>query len=1161
MSIRSRLCVCLLLVLVGARSTAAQTGTTAINFDSQPGDYIGQGLEQTWTDAQLTFSASTSADRSLVTISANAPGFSTWWTLDFSAPEGTPLAPGVYEYATRHPFQEDHLNGLDVSGSGRGCNESVGRFRVHEVVIDAAGAVTRFAADFEQHCEGGSPALFGAVRYRSTRASLNPFDGAYPVYSIYMDDAVNGYVIGPGIDCGAGRTDCDETFPNRTTIALTAVPNPGYVFLGWSGFDCVGVATVSVDVNRAKFCRPVFNAAPGVPGTEEPNYATDAAFLDGPFSSWDIGPPGGRTKFVFVPPYSRLFVESAATTHVNIGIAHPAISHAVVRFAAAAGASLAPGLYHPAGVDPAGVAPRLQLTYQNLACGDPGGRFRIHEIAFAGPTLSVFSADFEATCGSGRTFTGSIRYNATRASLLPFDGVYPSPTVTVFATVGGYVTSLSGIDCGDGGRSDCEEPFEPAAIVTLQATASPGYQFFGWGGVCSGTNPIATITVNTSGRCMAVFSPVDAAPSHPFGNDFLLVDRSGATPSRTLFLPPDAGLRSTGFGSRISFTAAGMFQSSTLMFEIPSGRIVAGDYDALAATGITLGVPGCFGNRGFFRVYQAEYNPDGTVASFAADFEGYCSSGATSYVAGAVRYRASRDVITPFDGAYPVVRLATAPSPYGRVVAPGIVCGPPAGDCAEIYGAATLQPIQATPNAGYAFAGWTGDCSGGSYTQLLVERARWCEPLFRAVQAGLLEDPRLARGSVTIQSQPGEPIGGGIATTYLTDSWSIFSFSPRRSVTVTPFNTDWRMEFRAPSPGVLGPGSYLGAVGVSGPAASPGLSIRRNALPSCPSSQTTGRFIIHEISFASPTSSTVTSLSVDFEQRCNNGPALRGSIRYRSSRSVLQPFAGESDHTFTRFDFTGDQNPDLVWQNVNDGRLLIWQLSGIDYTFNEPPSIPQVGDTNWHIVGTADADSDGHNDLYWQHQTTGALAIWYMRDTQIVSTQMMTPGAVSDTNWQIRTVFDVDRDGQPDFIWQHRVSGHIAVWYMNGAAMRSSQLLGPGQVADPNWTIVGGGDADGDGHYDLYWHHQTSGQLAIWYMNGVQLLSTQMLTPSTVADTNWRVRGIADINRDGSPDVVWQNVSTSNVAVWSMNGSHLVESRLIGGPTMPAVEWVLVGPR
>ena len=995
--------------------------------------------------------------------------------------------------------------------------------------------------------------------------SVLPAEAQSGTYSLSIDAAVNGSVIGPGINCGAGQSDCVEVFANPTTILLTAVPNPGYVFLGWAGLDCVGVETIAITVNRAKGCRPVFNAEPGGLGVEAPNYAINAAFLDVPYGTSDVTPPGGRSKLVFVPPYGQVEPVVAGTHSVFFRVAHPALSNTTVRISAAPNEQLAAGLFEPTTASLFTLTdPYLEVVYNNIACASHGGRFRIYEITFAGTTLTAFSADFEVACPNGGTVTGSIRYNASRASLLPFEGVYPSSTVSVTVTLGGYVTSTVGIDCGDGGRTDCEEAFEPPSVASLHATASPGYEFLGWGGICSGADPVLTFTVNTSGRCLAVFYPVAGAPSHPLGQNFLFFDRPGATPSRSVWLPPEGLVEAGASGSSVGFIASGPFGYASVNFALTAGLFAAGDYDAVPNSDVESYLPAritlseCSVSRGFFRVYEASYEVDGKLASFAADFEAYCS-GSPSYVAGAVRYRASRDRVVPFDGAYPVERLAVAPSPYGRVVAPGIVCDPSASDCAEIYGAAMIHSIQAIPNPGYAFAGWAGDCSGGSYTYMFVDRTTWCDPLFRAVGAGPPEDPRLARGSLTIQSQPGEPIGGGVTKTYLTDRWTVLTVDSRRRLTVNAWGLGWSMEFRSAGMSALGVGNYEGAGGMSGSSASPGLSVQGSG-GACLSAQTTGRFVIHELRFAPPPSPLVESLALDFELRCGNGSPLRGSIRYRSGRSVLQPFAEDTGPPHTRFDFTGDQSPDLVWQNLNDGRLLLWHLSGVTYTFNEPPGIPQISDPNWHIVGNADANSDGYNDLYWQHQTTGALAIWYMDGTQIVSTKAVTQ-VVSDINWQVRTVFDVDRDGQPDVLWQHRISGHIAVWYMNDGAFRSSQLVGPGQISDPAWAIVGAGDANGDGRFDLFWQHPTTGQLAVWYMDGVRLLSTTLLAPSSVADTNWRVRGIADLNRDGSPDIVWQNVSTSDVAVWMLTGSHFKESRLIKGPTMPAAEWMLTGPR
>jgi FtsP/CotA-like multicopper oxidase with cupredoxin domain len=45
-----------------------------------------------------------------------------------------------------------------------------------------------------------------------------------------------------GIDCG---TDCTESYNNGTKVSLSAIPDTGFTFLGWSG-DCTGAGTCTV---------------------------------------------------------------------------------------------------------------------------------------------------------------------------------------------------------------------------------------------------------------------------------------------------------------------------------------------------------------------------------------------------------------------------------------------------------------------------------------------------------------------------------------------------------------------------------------------------------------------------------------------------------------------------------------------------------------------------------------------------------------------------------------------------------------------------------------------------------------------------------------------------------------------------------------------------
>ena len=131
-------------------------------FDSQPGDYIGQGRQFTLTPVDGSITATGGGTGVTVTFRG-----ADWWGLNFTAANGAPLVPGVYENA--HRSASATWPGLDVYGDGRGCNQLTGRFTVLEAVYDA-GAVLRFAADYEQHCEGGPSALFGWVRFNSSVA-------------------------------------------------------------------------------------------------------------------------------------------------------------------------------------------------------------------------------------------------------------------------------------------------------------------------------------------------------------------------------------------------------------------------------------------------------------------------------------------------------------------------------------------------------------------------------------------------------------------------------------------------------------------------------------------------------------------------------------------------------------------------------------------------------------------------------------------------------------------------------------------------------------------------------------------------------------------------------------------------------------------------------
>jgi hypothetical protein len=152
-------------------SQHAATGAgNYFSFVSDTGDGIGQGwtvLHETPTST-ITPIAQTGPEptRTARLNIVGSDGVGTLnWILTLVAPQGQVLAPGTYLNATRWPFQEPTVPGLDFSGDGRGCNTLSGQFTISAITFGAGNQLDRLQATFEQHCNGMGPALRGTIFY------------------------------------------------------------------------------------------------------------------------------------------------------------------------------------------------------------------------------------------------------------------------------------------------------------------------------------------------------------------------------------------------------------------------------------------------------------------------------------------------------------------------------------------------------------------------------------------------------------------------------------------------------------------------------------------------------------------------------------------------------------------------------------------------------------------------------------------------------------------------------------------------------------------------------------------------------------------------------------------------------------------------------------
>jgi hypothetical protein len=168
--------------------------------------------------------------------------------------------------------------------------------------------------------------------------------------------------------------------------------------------------------------------------------------------------------------------------------------------------------------------------------------------------------------------------------------------------------------------------------------------------------------------------------------------------------------------------------------------------------------------------------------------------------------------------------------------------------------------------------------------------------------------------------------------------------------------------------------------------------------------------------------------------------------------------------------------------------------------------------------------------------------------TGVLHTPELERPLFRDIGWSLTTLLDFNGDGKSDILWRD-TSGNVAIWLMNGASLLQYANVG---YAPTIWSIAGTGDFNGDGKSDILWR-DTSGNVVIWLMNSTSVLQYANLG---YASTAWSIAGTGDFNGDGKRDILWRDTS-GNVAVWLMNGASLLQYANVGyAPTIWSTQGV-----
>ena len=145
---------------VPAAGSTPATGNY-IHLVSDPGEYVAEGRTLTYTPDNATLRLQTYGNLLLVTV-AGTENFLGYFQGMSSVAQ---LQPGYYGNVQQAPFRNPTVGGLSWSGQ-RTCNGLTGWF-VIDSISHSNGVISAIDLRFEQHCEGGGPALRGKIHWGS----------------------------------------------------------------------------------------------------------------------------------------------------------------------------------------------------------------------------------------------------------------------------------------------------------------------------------------------------------------------------------------------------------------------------------------------------------------------------------------------------------------------------------------------------------------------------------------------------------------------------------------------------------------------------------------------------------------------------------------------------------------------------------------------------------------------------------------------------------------------------------------------------------------------------------------------------------------------------------------------------------------------------------
>jgi hypothetical protein len=203
------------------------------------------------------------------------------------------------------------------------------------------------------------------------------------------------------------------------------------------------------------------------------------------------------------------------------------------------------------------------------------------------------------------------------------------------------------------------------------------------------------------------------------------------------------------------------------------------------------------------------------------------------------------------------------------------------------------------------------------------------------------------------------------------------------------------------------------------------------------------------------------------------------------------------------------------------------------------------------------------------YNTSAASALFYINNaSQLAGVRYLSNDGRQDaanrfnlpTKWRAEALGDINRDGFNDVVYRNTTNGEESVYIAflgeGGRIIGQDYVKFQNQLSktedNANWQIRGLSDMDGNGTLELVLHNAQLDRTAIWYLpsdGSTNLTDVKFVTRGSaiagLQSPGTNLVGVGDFDGDGKSELLFRNNLTDRTTLWKLNGAAVVQAQLL----------------